>query len=209
MIKILIIAGVLVLSSFCSQTVDSKGLTPVVENEQTEIMNEKIMVKFDIEKLSPQGKKAHQTLLKAEIFEEGLIGFAAQLSRNVENFNILFAEKEADAAFKSLQQNADLAGQLYALSGIFYTDNKHFQEVIKDYEKNDSEISTMSGCIISTEKVSKIIKSNSPNVAIISPDETMKDWWEKNKGVSYEIDIMNGGFPATFRNYKDYKSNRN
>lgn len=205
MFKIFIIATIFLFNNFCSQKVISMDIPEISENEKTEIKAEKVLIKFDMEKLSAEGKEAYQILLKAKTFEEGLIGYAAQLSKKVESFNILFAEKEADATFKSLLQDAELAGQLYALSGIYYTDNNYFQEVVKNYQDNENEVNRMSGCEIFSDKVKNVVKSNSPKVAIISPNETMKDWWEKNKGVSYEIDIIHGGFPASFRNYKDYK----
>lgn len=206
MMKVFIIAVVFLFNS-CSQTVIPMNAPKLSGEEKIEIKETK--VEFKIEKLSAQGKEAYQRLLEAKTFEEGLIGFAAQLSQNVKSFNDLLEEKDADAAFKSLLKNAEIAGQLYALSGVFYTDNEYFQEVVKEYQDSETEVSRMSGCEISNDKVKNIVKSNSPKVVIISPNQTMKDWWEKNKGGSYELDILNGGYPATFRNYKDYNKKKN
>lgn len=159
---------------------------------------------FDLNKLSTVGQNAYNILLKAQRFEEGLIGYAAQLSKNVISLNDLAKEKEADAAFKSLLKNAELAGQLYALCGLYYTDYDFFKKEIQNYKEKEDSLETMSGCLVFSKKVLEIVNKNAKNVAIISPQETMEDWWKKNKG-SYELDILHGGFPATFRHYKNRK----
>jgi hypothetical protein len=159
---------------------------------------------FDVAKLSPQGQTAYQNLLNAPRFEQGLIGEGGELSPKVISLNILAKEKFADQAFKSLLENATLAGQLYALCGLFYTDYEFFKKSIENYRKEDELVEAMSGCKIFSQKVSEIIESKAENVAIISPKETIEDWWKKNK-MSYELDIIHGGFPATFKYYKNGK----
>lgn len=156
--------------------------------------------KFDVARLSPDGQKAYQKLLGAERFEEGLVGFAAQLSDYVTSFNKLLDEKAADSAFKSLLANASTAGKLYALSGLYYTDHKLFKTEIEKFRRSEDALPTMSGCLIFTKKVSEIVESKQQNVAIIAPDETFENWTKTPRG-AVEFDILNGGFPAVFRYY--------
>ena len=165
-------------------------------------------VSFSIDKLSPEGQNAYQNLLDTEVFAQGLVGIAATLSPSVESFNTLLKEKEADAAFKSLIANAKPAGQLYALSGLYFTDQEAFQKEVKNFRQKDEMVRAMSGCEMFDEKISKIVESNDKNVAIIKPGETIEDFWKRNK-VSYELDIAHGGFPATFKHYADYNKKKN
>jgi len=159
---------------------------------------------FDVEKLSEKGRIAYESLLKAVEFQEGYIGYAAEPSVYIENFNILLREPAADEAFKSLLREATKAGQLYALCGIYFTDYEFFQKQVEKYKKIDDLVLTRSGCIGFSEKVSKIVESDKKNVAIINPKQTIEDWWKANKG-SYELDIAHGGYPASFKRFANLK----
>jgi hypothetical protein len=106
----------------------------------------------------------------------------------------------ADEAFKSLVENATIAGKLYGLSGLYFTDYESFKKHVEQFKKNDETVQTMSGCIGFSEKISKIVESNQPDVAIIKKSETIEEFWKKNKG-SYEFDIAHGGYPATFKSF--------
>lgn len=159
---------------------------------------------FNMQQLSPDGQKAYEMLLKAERFEQGAVGYAGTPSRFIESFNVILKEDSADAAFKSLLNEATIAGKLYALCGLYFTDYKAFQSEIGKYAKNNESVQTMSGCIISDEKVAKIVELNAANVAIIKPSQTIEDFWKTNKG-GYELDIAHGGFPATFKRYANLK----
>lgn len=171
-------------------------------NTETEIDN------FDISKLSSEGQTAYKTIIRATHFEDAIIGRGGSLSIYAKNFDILLDEKNADVAFKSILKNGTLPAQLYALSGIYFTDYEHFKREVKKYKNNNEIIETVSGCLIEKEKVSKIVLSNKENVAIIKPTQTLEDWL-KDRETSYVIDIANGGYPATFRYFakKMKKSN--
>ncbi|MDH3493270.1 MAG: hypothetical protein OEM82_06945 [Acidobacteriota bacterium] len=62
-------------------------------------------------------------------------------------------------------------------------------------------VSSISGCEIYDESVSKIIETDAPNVAIIGPDETLEQFLAGNGGRGYNIGIANGGYQATFRHF--------
>jgi hypothetical protein len=176
------------LNNFCFQNTETN--LPIKTTEKME--------KFQIEKLSAKGQTAYQNLLNAERFEDSFIGYAGSYSVLVKSLNDLSKEKKADEAFKALLNEAKIAGQLYALNGLYYTDHEFFKKAVEKYRDDSTLVNRMSGCEISNEKVSDIIESKSPVVAKLLPNETMEDFWKRNK-VSYEIDIINGGFPATFR----------
>lgn len=171
--------------------------TPKIEG-QPSMKSAKKTEKFQVEKLSEQGQIAYKNLLTAEQFQDAYVGYAGSYSVLVKSLNELGKEKYADEAFKSLLNEAKIAGQLYALNGLFYTDHEFFKKAVEKYRKDETLVNRMSGCEIFSEKVSNIVESKSAVVAKVSPNETMEDFWKRNK-VSYEVDILNGGFPATFR----------
>lgn len=153
--------------------------------------------KFDVKNLSERGQIAYKKLVAATQFEDTHIGYAGSLSQYVVEFGLLLKEKKSDAAFKSLLKNGTTAGKLYGLSGIYFTDYEIFQIEAAKMSKSKKTVMKMSGCIVYDEKVSEIVKSSRKNVAIINPGTTIEDFWKSNRK-SYHIDILNGGYPATF-----------
>lgn len=165
------------------------------------------MEKFNPEKLSATGQIAYMKLLKFTEFEEPVFKEDEKVSEGIESFNILFDDKFADEAFKSLLNEATLAGQLYALCGIYYTDSDFFKEVIEKYKLMDALVLRKVPTMKFMFKITTLIESQDPNVAIIPPGETLKDFWGRHKG-GYQIDIIHGGYPATFRHYKDFNKDK-
>lgn len=68
--------------------------------------------------------------------------------------------------------------------------------------KNEKRVIAISGCIVSDQKVSPIVESNGKNVAIIKPSQTLEDFWRSNNK-DYQIDIANGGYPATSKHFAE------
>lgn len=163
--------------------------------------------KFDPEKLSSKGKIAYEKLLTTNEFDEPLISEGEDLSENIESFNLLLDEKLADEAYKSLLNEANMVGQLYALCAIYYTDHEFFKKAVEKYKESEIYVERKVGEMKFMGKVSKIVESSKPNVALIPPNETLQDWWNKNTE-KYQVDIIRGGFPASFRHLKDYQKNK-
>jgi hypothetical protein len=69
---------------------------------------------------------------------------------------------------------------------------------------SEATVRVLNGCLMSDEKVGKIVESDAANVAIIKPGQTMREFWESNAG-GFELDIAHGGYPATFRELADTK----
>lgn len=159
--------------------------------------------KFNSEKLSPNGQKAYQNLLETLFFIEPVYHNDEELPAEIKSFNILLDEKHADEAFKSLLKDGAIAGQLYALCGVYYTDNEFFKESVEKYKDSETMVVRVNKDLKFWFKIDSIIELTDGNIAIIPPNETIQDWWKKVKG-GYVIDIVHGGFPATFRRYKDF-----
>ena len=161
--------------------------------------------KFEVSTLTAQGQKAYNALLNARQFEDSHVGFAGSLSTKIVDFNTLLDDKNADAAFKSIAKNGTDAGQLYGLSGIYFTDHAHFKDETKRFADSDKMVGKLSGCIMGPVRLAQIVFSKSKNVAIIKPSETIEQFWKNNKK-TYVLDIANGGYPALFKHYGKSKS---
>jgi hypothetical protein len=157
---------------------------------------------FKLSSLSKEGQTAYKKLHAAMQFEDAQIGFAGSLSEYVVEFGALLEEKNADAAFKSILRNGTPAGQLYGLSGIYFTDYEFFKVAVNKFNKNEKIVMRISGCILFDEKMSAIVESNAGNVAIIKPTQTLEDFWKSNKR-GFQLDIAHGGYPATFKHFAD------
>ena len=141
-------------------------------------------------------------MLDAERFEDEAIGYAGELSKLVQAYRILLKEKAADQAFKSLLEKASLAGQLYALCGIYYTDHNLFFTIVDNYKIKNEYVQTLFGCIGGKMLVSEIVQVNSPTVVRLSyPDQTINEWIDSHKEIiknGFSIDIVGGSYPSKF-----------
>ena len=157
---------------------------------------------FSETQLTERGQKAFQTLLSASMFEATRVGRELQLSKFVAAYQVLLEEEKRVEALKLLLEKATIAGQLYALSGLFDTDYNFFLSAVEKYKVSDESVWTMGGCIFEWKKVREIVFLDNPNtVRLSSPTQSFKEWFEKAKvrGNEVRVDISGGGYPASFR----------
>jgi hypothetical protein len=200
MSKFLLLAAIFILSSAGIYGQVIGGLVSTAPPDKRRCSEGPVTL-FD---LSEKGHAAYNDLLKADVFETGRVGFAGTLSSHVINLNTLLAEKDAAAALGSLLAGATEAGRLYALSGLYYASRASFDTGVARLKDSEATVRVLNGCLMSDEKVGKIVESDAANVAIIKPGQTMRGFWESNAG-GFELDIAHGGYPATFRELADIK----
>lgn len=153
--------------------------------------------------LSSQGIKAYQQVKKAEMFEDAHVGFSGKTPEVVWAFRDLLAEKNADAAFKALLQEATLPGQLYALCGLWFTDPAEFKRQVAHYRAMPGNVKTMSGCDISEDSIAKFVESQHPKaIRLRGPQDTMKAWWARNRNAEGRSDIAGGYWPSELKGEK-------
>jgi hypothetical protein len=170
-------------------------------------------------KLSAEGQKAYENLLVATQFEDIVLGSAAVPSKLVEAYNVLLNEPAADLAFKQLLERGTLPGQLYALCGLWFTDNLFFRSAIEKYRNSEKWVGMLSGCLGGGTSVAALIEARKPIVIDVNrPIESLHDYfelntkldseWDKRKHKKktdkppegYNIDILNGGYSVWFWN---------
>lgn len=155
--------------------------------------------------VSKAGRAAYYALERAERFETGNVGFAGTPSTYIASLRTIMREPLAGDILEYLFEQATPAGKLYALSGLYSTEPLYFGRAVEMLKTSGETVQVLNGCLMSSEPVAKIIESDAANVAIIEPGETMKEFWATNVG-SFELDIVHGGYPATFAEFADTKA---
>ena len=182
---------------------------------------------FSEVRLSGEGQKAYRTLLTAQRFEDVAIGYGAVRSKLVESYYILLNEPLADATFKSLLEEATLAGQLYALCGLYFTDQNFFHSAVEKYRHSEEKVDTLFGCIGGLMPVSTLVESKKPiKINPVHPEQSLNAQIETNtrelmawnhrkkktkgdkKPEGYQLDILNGGYSVWFRSAGERSARR-
>ena len=132
-------------------------------------------VDFKREHLSPKGRLAYNSLLKACIFRVGSVGYAGKTSKEELALYELLEERLAVEALKSLVNAGSYEGGLYGLLGLSVINNREFNMAVETYkarkERPDWQTSgsfecfratgeavyIQSGCIISSELREKVV----------------------------------------------------
>jgi hypothetical protein len=154
----------------------------------------------------------------AERFEDKAIGIAGRPSELVEAYCVLLKDSLADDAFKSLVMKATLPGQLYALCGLYFTDQIFFRSVVEKYRHSDESVNTLFGCIGGIMPVSMLVESKKPIIIDPThPEQSLQthfeastkeftEWNSRKKKKKdekppggYQLDILNGGYSVWFR----------
>ena len=84
-------------------------------------------------------------------------------------------------------------------------DQNAFLYQVEEYRMSELQVMIQTGCEVYREQVSRIVESKSDNVAIIGPSETLDQYLSGNPGKLYSIDILIGGYLATFRHFVNKK----
>lgn len=157
---------------------------------------------FSETELTEKGQKAFQTLLSAHRFESTRVGRELQFSKFVEAYRVLLEEEKRVEALKLLLEKATIAGQLYALSGLFDSDYDFFLSAVEKYKVSNESVSTISGCVGRYRQVREIVFLDNPNtVRLSSPTQSFEEWLKQAKVNVNEVtvDISGGGYPMAFR----------
>jgi len=147
--------------------------------------------------------KAYNVLLHTDTFYGPAVGAAGIVPETVFAFLSLLQTSEAKERFSSLLEEGTLAGQLYALCGLYIIDHEFFKEAVEQYRHLDSEVRTMFGCIASHCKVAELIESASPGAVRLGyPNQSLEEWRKDHQGLveeyGFELDILGGGYTAVF-----------
>jgi len=153
----------------------------------------------------PSRAEAIALLTSTDTFASTAVGEGAQPSDESLAFARVFLEPDADAVFKQLLAQANVAGRLYALCGLYFTDPETFREKLAAYEANKNEVWVFMGCLKWQRGVSELVKSSSAGaVRLKDADDTVDLWVERNRDLAdkdFDLDLIGGGYPDLFRQF--------
>ncbi len=150
---------------------------------------------------------AFETLSNTEFFLVGKEVPEGAFPRTTDAFNRLVDDPRAAEAFRALATVDSHAARLYALSGLYLTDQAAFSDLLRELEHEPGKVRTVLGFITFEEKVSKFVRDDDPKtVRLSNPSQTLREWVAANPehaAAGYRLDIAGGGIPAEFRELKD------
>ena len=161
-------------------------------------------------KLGAKAAKAYEILKLAARFEDVAVGADGATPDSYESFILLLGETEADAAFKQLLREGKIAGQMYALCGLWFTDPVAFKHEVERYRTMDQMVETLMGCSLSHQQVSFFVDvSPLPllehekvvPVRLDNNQQTIEQWGDKYHVDRCVKDIIGGGWAAHFKEY--------
>jgi hypothetical protein len=96
------------------------------------------------------------TLKAAEWFALGGIGVAGTTSKEERALRSLLHEPNAASKLKALLSEANLAGQCYALLGLYVMHDAGYQENVSRYKSSGARVKAVGGCMITEQSVSVV-----------------------------------------------------
>ena len=99
------------------------------------------------------------TLKAADWFALGGIGVAGTTSKEEIAFRSLLRESDAAKKFKTLLSNANLAGQCYALLGLYILHDAAYEQNVAHYKSDNARVKTVAGCAITEQPISNIVSN--------------------------------------------------
>jgi hypothetical protein len=99
------------------------------------------------------------TLKGAQWFALGGIGVAGTTSKEEMAFRSLLHEPNAVGKLKALLSEANLAGQCYALLGLYLLHDAAYEKNVARYKSSDTRVKTVGGCNIMEQPVSNVVSN--------------------------------------------------
>ena len=154
-----------------------------------------------------KAKSAFQFLIQTRTFESSHIGSSGSPSQGAIAFSTLLQESFAEEAFLEILNEGNIAGQLYALCGLYIVNRDSFNLKVQPFLVDSQYVTSFSGCVMSEEKVSEIVKSTKKAIQL-SEGEELSDWYKKHKIMNWELlepaeiytfDIIGGAWSSNLK----------
>ncbi len=97
-------------------------------------------------------------LRTADHFTSAGIGYAGITPNEVLAWRVIFNRPDADSIFEDLLNTATVAGQLYALAGLRFSNSGAFPKAASRLQGNLGIVQTIHGCIVSTQTVAEVVR---------------------------------------------------
>jgi hypothetical protein len=143
-------------------------------------------------------KVAIELLLKTDVFADDAVGIAGVVSEQVKAFRLIMDQSDAAEVFSHILRKGTVAGQLYALCGLYSTDHDLFRQTIDRYKSSRREVRAEFGCIMYTLAVSELVYNDDPDTVRLKPGQTLSEWRSEHHSDHLRLDISGGGYPSLF-----------
>lgn len=153
----------------------------------------------------PSRERSINVLTNTNVFAGTAVGEGAEPSEEALAFARIFNQEDADALFKQLLKQGTLAGQLYALCGLYFSDQPVFQSAVTSLKDSKYEVDLYWGCLRWSRPASELAQSSSPAAVRLSDaDDNTAAWFDRNKDITsdgIDLDLLGGGYPDLFRQF--------
>ena len=102
-------------------------------------------------------EQAFDLLLKTREFSTGPKGYSGSMAKQVCAFQTILEQPDSVEAFVDLQWRSQVAGQLFALCGLYLKDRNRYDRLIHGYANDQREVTSYSGCIGRSRKASDLL----------------------------------------------------
>jgi len=152
--------------------------------------------------LTTEGRAAVQILGNASEFGGWAVGYGGRPLPAVAALRTLIDDKHAAAALGVVIDHGSLAGQLMAVSGLYFVDRTEFEERLAPYRSMQTTVPVrVNGCLIHAEptEVAELVEANGA-MAYLGPNDTFAAWSARNPGAKTLVfDIVGGAYPHGLR----------
>jgi hypothetical protein len=100
----------------------------------------------------------YHTLRVVEVFTGDRIGAAGITPGHLTAWRELLVLENGDECFKNLVAHATLAGQLYGLAGVYFTDQAGLETLATPYRTHGGTVMTIITCVVGEIPVREIVE---------------------------------------------------
>ena len=97
-------------------------------------------------------------LRTSDHFTSAGIGYAGITPNEVLAWRVIFNRPDADRIFQDVLNTATVAGQVYALAGLRFSNSGAFTKAAARLQGNLGLVQTIRGCIVSTQTVAELVE---------------------------------------------------
>ncbi len=155
-----------------------------------------VFVKEHKAKQEAEAKEAAiDCLLKTKDFYGNAVGDLGVEPEEVKAFRLLLNQPEPAGAFKHIVKKGGTVGRLYALCGLYLTDQTSYAKYVDRFKLSQTKIKAQFGCLVIPMSAADIVYNDDPNTIRLEPGETVAEWRARHPDVDAKYDIAGGGYP--------------
>jgi len=142
-------------------------------------------------------EQSAKCLIEAKRFKDIAVGDGGEMPDEVQAFRVLISRQDAPGRFQIILKQGSTAGQLYALCGLYLSDQRAFKNAVASYRTRKDVVETMEGCCVDKRPIKELVESHHRDVVRLKSGQTLDQWFLSHS--SSVLDIVGGGWPERLR----------